>query len=112
MAFAEEAGSQTCTVTTEHTLNASDPETTQCILSIWLDCSAMAAGDRLEVRLYEKVQNSSGTIRIAKKWLLSDAQTEPNFERGGFHVKHGWRVTIKQTDGTGRAIPWSLRKVT
>jgi hypothetical protein len=110
VAFAEEEGTQTATIATEHTLNATNPETTNCVMQFFLDPLAMAQDDDLEIRIKEKVI-STGTQRLVFFTTLADAQSEA-FVTPALRLKHGWAVTIKQTAGTGRAFPWSIRKVT
>jgi hypothetical protein len=109
MAFSEESGTQTAVISTEHTLNATNPETTDCVMQFFLDPLAMAQDDDLEIRIKEKVI-SGGTQRLIFFTTLSDSQSEA-FVTPTLRLKHGWAVTIKQTAGTGRAFPWSIRKV-
>lgn len=104
------AGSQTCTITTEHILTA-NPETTDGAYQLFLDLNAMANGDILEIRLKEKVQNSSATQRVVWWDTVSHVQGEEKiWVSPTLMLIHGWDMTIKQTAGTGRAIPWSIRK--
>lgn len=110
MALGEESGTQTATISTEHTLNATSPETTDCIMQFFLDVANMAQDDDLEIRVKEKVI-SSGTQRLVFFATLADAQAEA-FVTPPLQLLHGWDVTIKQTAGTGRSFPWSIRKVT
>jgi hypothetical protein len=112
MTIAEhEAGSQTATVTTEHVLNTTTPETTDGIYQLVVDASAMVNGDELELRIKEKCR-AGDTQRLA--WFASYAhvQGSPLIVSPALVLLHGWDVTLKQTAGTGRAFPWSIRKVT
>jgi len=111
MAIAEhETGSQTATVTTEHTLNTTTPETTDGIYQFVVDLNAMASGDTVELRIKEKAR-SSDTQRLITIDTLVDAQSEPLWVSPSLLLLHGWDFTLKQTAGTGRAFPWSIRKV-
>ncbi len=42
---------------------------------------------------------------------LSDTQSEPQFVSPSLILLHGWDITLAQTTGTGRAFPWSIRRV-
>ena len=103
-------GTQTATINTEHTLNATTPDTTDGIYQLFVDTSAMVAGDVLELRIKEKVV-SAGTIRQVLVATLAGVQSDPGWASPSFILLHGWDMTLKQTAGTGRAFPWSIRKV-
>ncbi len=106
------SGTQTATINTEHTLNTTTPETTDGIYQLFVDVNAMAAGDTLELRIKEKVI-SSGTIRTVFVSTLVGAQNADSHAwcSPSMILLHGWDMTLKQTAGTGRAFPWSIRKV-
>lgn len=103
-----ESGSQTATVTTEHTLNTTSPETTDGVFQFYVDVAAMAAGDTLEIRVKEKAR-SADTQRVAVLDVISHSQIEPLWISAPLILLHNWDFTIKQTAGTGRAFPWSIR---
>lgn len=101
------SGSQTCTVTTEHTL---DTVTAANVYQLVLDLNAMVGGttpDILEVREYGKAR-SSDTERLIKCTTLVGLQSELLFQTVPRISPHHYKVTIKQTQGTGRAIPWAI----
>lgn len=106
------AGSQTATITTEHVLNTTSPETADGIYQVFVDVAAMVAGDVTEIRVKEKA-GSATTQRTIFTSVLSGALSpdEALWVSPTFVLLHGWDVTIKQTAGTGRAYPWSIRKV-
>lgn len=110
MALSAEEGTQTAVVGTEHVLNGTNPETTDCILQFWLDPFNMGVGDYTELRIYEAVK-SGGTQRLLWWGELANAQSEA-FVSPSIHVRNSWKVTLKQVAGTARAFDWSLRKVT
>lgn len=85
-------------------------QTDDCILQVFADVSAMAAGDEFRFRIYEKV--NAGTIRVAYENTLVGAQANPVFEFPSMIVGDGWDVTALKVAGTDRAIAWSLRKIT
>ena len=113
MAIAEHAsGTQTATINTEHTLNGTTPETTDGIYQFFVDLDAMVLGDILELRIKEKAI-SGGTQRTGLTAILAhDPSTDSNlWVSPSLILLHGWDFTLKQTAGTGRAFPWSIRKV-
>lgn len=105
-------GSQTATITTEHVLNTSTPETTDGVYQVFIDVSAMVAGDTTEIRIKEKA-TSGGTQRTLFCATLFHAQGADSalWVSPSLVLLHGWDVTLKQTVGTGRTYPWSIRKV-
>jgi len=104
------SGTQTATIGTEHVLNTTTPETTDGIYQLVVDLANMAAGDILELRIKEK-PISTGTQRTAWTQTFSHAQSDPLFMSPTVILLHGWDMTLKQTAGTGRSFPWSIRKV-
>lgn len=112
MAIAEhEAGSQTATISTEHVLNTTTPNTTDGVFQIWVDTSAMLKGDILRVRIKEKI-GAATTQRLAFRMEVQGVQDEPALVSPALVLLHGWDMTLQQTAGTGRAFPWSIRKIT
>jgi hypothetical protein len=103
-------GSQTATISTEHTLNTSTPETTDGIYQLFIDTAAMVAADITEIRIKEKARTGD-TQRQIMVATLAGAQSDPLWVSPTFVLMNGWDMTLKQTAGTGRAYPWSIRKV-
>jgi hypothetical protein len=110
MALSSEEGTQTTTVGTEHVLNGTNPETTDCVMQFWVDPFNMGLGDYVEFRVYEAVK-SGGTQRLLWWGEVGNVQSEI-FVSPSVHLRNGWKVTLKQTLGTSRAFDWSIRKVT
>jgi hypothetical protein len=109
MAITEYAsGSQTATISTEHNLVAN--ATDDGIYQVFIDCDAMVAGDITEFAIKEKAR-SADTQRIVFKASLSGAQAEPLWVSPSLVLLHDWTVSLRQTAGTGRAYPWSVRRV-
>jgi hypothetical protein len=109
MAITEHAsGSQTATITTEHALVSNS--TDDGVYQVFVDCNAMVAGDITELTIKEKAR-SSDSQRVVFRATLAGAQAEPLWVSPSLILMHGWDVTLKQTAGTGRAYPWSVRKV-
>ncbi len=105
-----ETGSQTSVITTEHTLNTTTPETTDGMLMLFLDVSAMASGDLLEIRCKEKARSGDTQREIYVETLVG-VQASPMWVGPALIMLHGWDFSIKQTTGSARAYPWSIRAV-
>ena len=93
-----------------HTLNTTSPETTDGAYQFVIDMNALAIADTVVIRLGEKAR-SSDTQRQLASWSFSHVQIDPLFVSPTFILLHGWDITLEQSDGTGRAFPWSIRKV-
>lgn len=111
MALTEhESGTASLTLDTPDTLNTTSPETTDGAFSLMLDLSAMVAGDILKITIKEKV-TSGGTARVVwEDTVAHDQGAEEIYVTPFLPMLHGWDMIIEQTDGTGRSIPWSIRK--
>lgn len=102
------SGSQTCSATTEHTLTA-NPETTSGAYQLMLDLNDLANAEDLEIRIKEKVQNTSGTQRVVWYDYVANVQGEEKiWVSPVLMLVHGWDMSIK-SNGTP-VIPWSIRK--
>lgn len=102
------SGSQTATVTTEHTLAT---VTDAGVYQLAVDVNNMAGGatpDILELRVYGKARTGD-TERLIDLHTLVGAQTsKPLFQGKPYISPHHMKVTLKQTQGTGRAFPWAI----
>lgn len=86
-----------------------DADTTAGVFVLFLDLSDMVAGDRLEIKAYEKVR-SGDTQRLIWTRILDGAQADPIFVSEPLPLKHGWDYTLKATAGTITVL-WSVRQV-
>jgi len=104
MATSESDGSQTATVTTEHTL---DTITTSGVFVLYVDTVNMAIGDYLTLRAKVKVR-SVGTTRLA--YTAKYAGVQGDLVKISIPVASTNEVvfTLEQTAGTGRAYPWEI----
>lgn len=83
--------------------------TTNGMMQLVLDMSAMADGDEFEVRCYEKVL-SGGTARLMFPPVrYTNVQAAAHATFPGIFMKHGWFYTVKKIAGTDRSISWSIR---
>ena len=109
---AHASGTQTATIGTEHFLSSPN---VAGVFELLLDLNALASGDVLEVRIYKMVL-TAGTSRPALIEVFADAQpadgkvaiSEPVSNE--LTDTNAVRFSIKQTQGTGRDIPWVVLK--
>lgn len=101
------SGTQTATVSTEHTLATSTTGKTYVLV---VDTAAMVNGDALELRLKTKVL-SGGTSREAYLATFIHVQAQPNKYSVPVPANIECVATLKQTAGTGRAYPWALLSI-
>lgn len=95
-------------LTTDTSWSSADAQTTAGIYQLWLDLSALAAGDVFELKGYEKVL-SGGTQRVFMVRRFANAQAEPNPPFPALMLMHGWDYSLKKISGTDRSIDWSIR---
>lgn len=100
----ESSGTQTCVISTEHTL--ATPATAHTRV-LQLDLNAAAIGDTFEIRLKTKVL-SGGTIRVARRANVVHSQDGPIVESVPVAMPNGGEFSIRQTAGTGRSVPWAV----
>jgi hypothetical protein len=111
MAFVEASGTQTATVTTEHTLRS---VTSVGIFQLYVDCVQLATGDAVELRCYQIILNG-GTKRLvqfaafyggvpASDPIIKVSEPLGNNEDDTNSLQY----TLKQTFGTSRDFPWKV----
>jgi len=98
------SGSQTATISTEHTL---DTITTAGTYVLVVDTAAMVLGDRLVLRVYGKCR-STDTERLCQRATYSHVQYQALVRSLPEMSPHHFRVTLEQQAGTGRAFPWAI----
>jgi hypothetical protein len=84
--------------------------TTAGYFQLFLDPSNLAKGDEFVIRIYEKVEGSTGTKRQIFKASLMDVNAQA-FVTPIFCLLNGWDMTVQKISGTDRAISASIRKV-
>ena len=109
MATSNSNGSQTATLTTEHTIGGAgnDTITTSGSFVIGIDANALVLGEELTVRVYLKVR-SVGTTRLAYEATYDGVQNEPVILTIPVASTNELKFTIEQNGGTGRAFPWEI----
>lgn len=106
------SGTQTATISTEHTLDASPAVG---VFTLHVDANAMASGDTLELRVYQMVL-TGGTTRVVFLGTFTDAQSADDKIKVSVPISNdltetnGLKFTLKQTAGVGRAFPWKILK--
>jgi hypothetical protein len=107
---AQSTGTQTATVSTEHTLLDVAVAGT---FTLHVDLINMAAGDVVELRIYQMVL-TAGTRRVAYQQTFAGAQVTDNMVQISVPISNeltdagALRFTLKQTAGTSRAFPWKV----
>ena len=104
MATSKSSGTQSATVTTEHTLlDTSDAGT----YVLYVDTNAMVAGDELELRVYLKV-TSGGTTREMVIGNYAHAQAQAVKASIPVASVNNCKFTLTQSAGTSRSFPWEV----
>jgi len=98
------SGSQTATLTTEHTLaTVTDAGT----YTVNIDTANLVDGEELALRIYGKAR-SSDTERKIYEHNIANTQATPLLKSLPIDSPHHMKVTIEQNGGTGRAFPWAI----
>lgn len=106
------SGTQTATIGTEHQLADTN---VSGVFSFHVDTNAMAAGDILELRVYQ-MELTAGTSRVAFFHAFYGAQPTDDLQKVSLPIGNdltdatALRFSLKQTFGTGRAYPWKVLK--
>jgi hypothetical protein len=109
MAITKSDGSATIS-TTEFFLASNSttqtPQTTTCVLQVYLRTGALLAGDQFRARIYETINGTQ--VVVFETTLIGVQLTVPIFP--ALIVMDGWEASLLRVAGTDRVIPWSLRK--
>lgn len=101
-------GSQSATVTTEHTLaTITSANVFQLLVDVSAMTSASGTDDRVELREYMKAR-SGGTERLVKVYTLTGAQSELTVMTPPRVSAISIKYTLKQTQGTSRTFEWAV----
>src|SRR5262245_1817063 len=109
---AQSSGTQSATVTTEHTLL---DVAVAGVFNLEVDLVNMVAGDVLELRVY-KIALTGGTRRVARfaafygPPLTDDTMSIMVPISNELTDSGSIRFTLKQTFGTSRNFPWKVLK--
>ena len=110
MATDEATGSQTATIGTEHTLATVN---TAGVFVLKVDTTNMVNGDALELRI--KTKNDSGEASAVLEYFATFENAQTEVQKPSLavvlSVNDAAAFTLKQTAGTGRAFPWTVKKL-
>lgn len=99
------SGSQTATLTTEHTL-ATITAAGKYVLSV--DVANLAdASETCTLRIYGKAR-SGDTERLLESATVNGASIKKLIESPEVYSPHHLKATLEQNGGTGRAFPWAI----
>jgi len=116
MAIAESFQNSATIGTTEYFLAANSTtqgsgQTTDAMVQLFLDVSALANADEFRVRAWDAI-SSGGTVRIIMEWTIAHAQSEPIWASPALILLHKWDFSVTKLTGTDRSIAWSIRTAT
>jgi len=107
MALEEKAsGSQTTSVGTEHQLGSDQTAAATYLLRI--DANAFAAGEGYEIKAKTKVRSSDSHQLEYHGLFLGTLQGDSNHVSIPVASPHSLQFTLKQLNGSSRAVPWSI----
>lgn len=101
------SGTQTATITTEHTLTT---QTGNKFYTAYIDLTNMASGDTVEIRA-SVIVKAAGSHILYYLATYSGAQTNPLVYIPALPSDISYKITLKQTAGTGRTYDWRLYEV-
>jgi hypothetical protein len=107
MALTEKAsGSQTTVIGTEHQLGSNQTDAATYLLRI--DANAFVAGEGWEMKAKTKVR-STDSHQLEYYWPgLGTLQDDLNHVSIPVASPHSLQFTLKQLNGSARAVPWSI----
>jgi hypothetical protein len=77
---------------------------------VYLDLINLAAGDIVELRVYDRIPAGSGTERLAQGPVsYGPVVPEEKIVASIPVVTTYFRATVKQLTGTARSFPWEIR---
>lgn len=81
------------------------------MVQVLIDFSALLAGDIYQVRLYESAA-SAGTRRIVFQDNYAGPMDAPIVATPALILLHKWDFSVTKIAGTDRSITWSIRTAT
>ena len=116
MAIAESFQNSATIGTTEFFLAANSTtqgsgQSTDAMVQLVLDLSALAAGDEFRVKVWDAI-SSAGTVRVVMSWVIGGAQTDALWVTPALILLHKWDFSVTKLAGTDRSIAWSIRTAT
>jgi hypothetical protein len=109
------SGTTSALVIGTETFLGTDPEATDGIFQFVVNLANLVGGttpDQLEIKLYEAALAADGASDQIHSWPFSGVQSDKLWMSPAMILLHRWRLSLKQTQGTGRTFKWSIRKIT
>ena len=103
------AASGTKTLTGSSTEDTVDTEVGALTYVFAFDMINMALGDVITAKVYDRVDGSN--YRVAWESTWSNLQTCPAKETPPLAITSACKLTLTQSSGTGRAVPWVTRSI-
>lgn len=100
-----DSGSQTATVSTEHSLYDNAAAGT---FQLAVDTNNLASTEVVELRVYTKVINTSGTYRQVAVVSIQAGDPSAAALSPPILCPNGVKFTLKQLSGTGRSFDWAV----
>lgn len=91
--------------------SAGTPRTEPGIWQLFIDLSAMAAGDIFRLNVYGTIRTSGGTQRKVYSKDFVGAQRLPIWAGPSAILGIGWDMTLTKIAGTDRVIPARLARI-
>lgn len=92
-------------------IQTTSPNTTEGVFQFSIAANLLVAGETLEARLQVK-DAAAGTLRTVWAFSITGVQSIPQITSPGIALMNDWDFSMRQRTGTGRAIKWSIVKVT
>lgn len=100
-------GTQTATIGTEHTLTT---QTTNKFFMAYIDLTNMTSTDTVEIRV-SLIIKTAGSHILYYLGTYTGAQSNPLVFVPTLPSDLSWKLTLKQTSGTGRTYDWRVLEV-
>src|SRR3954471_6420083 len=100
----ESFGTQTATLTTEHSLATPTTAKTRVLI---VDLTNLVAGENTLLQIKGKVLTGGATV-VIRYALYAGPLLEPHVQSPPVVLPFGGTFTLTQTGGTGRTFPWSV----
>lgn len=104
MVTVSSSGTQTAVINTEHTLY--NPTTSKWF-SAYIDLTNMTSTDTVEIRI-STIAKTAGSYILYSLDTFTGAQTMPLYHAPSLPSDIGYKLTLKQTAGTGRTYDWKV----
>ncbi len=92
-------------------IQTTSPNTTDGVFQFTIALNALVAGETFEARLQVK-DAAAGTLRTVWQVAFAGVQAIPAWISPPSALSNDWDFSMRQRAGTGRAVKWSIVKVT